>query len=286
MTYDILNNATKADLIAWLRDNVPLPDISDEQFLQDIQIYSARRLAEHNKRMAQLSSQLSALIKKKNECSRLLDATHNPLEQMRLMALHDECSKEYSRVLHEIRTLQLSLESHPSEHPQRLKETGTRRAIAGNILTPNKEARRALVCHQVNCKGVMGAGLAKQIKKAYPDLFSLYKHKCNQIQDGFGGLGDVLYYSAIDDAGYVIANIFGQDDYGTDKRYTDYAALEKAFTSIAADISGYTVRIPYQMGCGLGGGDWNEVLRIIDSTLVSKGIDVEIWQIPYRTTNN
>lgn len=153
--------------------------------------------------------------------------------------------------------------------------------IIGDILTPNPvEDHLVIVCHQVNCKGVMGAGLARQIREKHPDVFSLYRDKCLQIAAGIGGLGDVQFCSVIADAGYVVANVFGQDGYGRGKQYTDYDALRKAFEHIAMGFPTCTIRIPYLMGCGLGGGNWDEVLRIIEETLDSKGIDVEIWQLP------
>ncbi len=44
MTYDVLEKVGKNELIAWLRKNVFLPRISDEQFLKDIKL--ARLFAE------------------------------------------------------------------------------------------------------------------------------------------------------------------------------------------------------------------------------------------------
>ena len=149
--------------------------------------------------------------------------------------------------------------------------------VTGDILTPNTEENGVLVCHQVNCQGVMGAGLAKQIKTAHPGVFALYKEKCKLIQTGIGGLGDVQFCSVLADSGYLIANIFGQDGYGRDKQYTDYAALEEAFRKIAEAFPTYTIRIPYMMGCGLGGGKWEVVAKIIERTLAKKNIDIEIW---------
>lgn len=149
--------------------------------------------------------------------------------------------------------------------------------INGNILTPNTEERGVIVCHQVNCKGVMGAGLARQVKELHPDVFELYKDKCIQIAAGIGGLGDVQFCSAVADVGYLVANVFGQYGYGHGKQYTDYAALRKAFERITMGFPTYTIRIPYMMGCGLGGGDWAVVSQIIEETLVEKGVDVEIW---------
>lgn len=154
------------------------------------------------------------------------------------------------------------------------------KVIIGDILTPNTtEGHGVIVCHQVNCKGVMGAGLARQIKERHPDVFSLYRDKCQQIAAGIGGLGDVQLCSVLADAGYMVANVFGQDGYGRDGRYTDYVALRKAFQYIATGFPSYTIRIPHLMGCGLGGGDWQVVSEIVEETLVSAGVNVEIWKL-------
>lgn len=84
---------------------------------------------------------------------------------------------------------------------------------------------------------------------------------------------------------YNIASIFGQDQYGRNGCFTDYDALRKAMEPIrvmATPFPAYpltTVRIPYKMGCGLGGGDWSIVLSIIQEELVDRGIPVEIWRL-------
>ena len=150
--------------------------------------------------------------------------------------------------------------------------------VSGDILTPdNSEKNQGIVvCHQVNCKGVMGAGLAKQVRVKFPGVYRVYKEKC----DAFGSenLGSVQFCSCLCDAGYIIANVFGQDRYGRDKQYTDYNALRKAFRYIAQAFPNDAIRIPYLMGCGLAGGDWNIVLQIINEELVDKGCCVEIWK--------
>ena len=44
--------------------------------------------------------------------------------------------------------------------------------IHGDILTPVPPGSPpTLVCHQVNCRGVMGSGLALQIRERYPVVF-------------------------------------------------------------------------------------------------------------------
>ena len=154
------------------------------------------------------------------------------------------------------------------------------KTIIGDILTPNTEEKGVMVCHQVNCRGVMGAGLAKQIKMKHPGVFNNYKDKCRQIAVGIGGLGDVQFCSELANSGYIVANIFGQYDYGRTRTYTDYEALRKAFTVIAQAFPTYTIRIPYMIGCGLAGGSWDVVTRIIEETLIANDVDVEVWRLP------
>lgn len=148
--------------------------------------------------------------------------------------------------------------------------------VNGDILTPVTDDRPTIVCHQVNCKGVMGSGLAKQVRAKLPGVYEVYKEKCDA---GFAHLGQVQVCSAILTSGYLVANVFGQWGYGTEKRHTDYEALRNAFTYLAEAYSQYAIRIPYKMGCGLGGGDWEIVESIIKETLCDKGIEVEIWRL-------
>lgn len=121
--------------------------------------------------------------------------------------------------------------------------------------------------------------MAKQIRDAYPNVYYVYKRKCEVMKRGIGGLGDVLYVP-VPESGFIIANIFGQDGYGRDKCYTDYDALRKAFTSIFLEFPNQTIRIPYKFGCGLAGGDWDIVWGIICDTLIKNGMDVEVWKLP------
>jgi len=68
-----------------------------------------------------------------------------------------------------------------------------------------------------------------------------------------------------------IANLCGQDRYGRVGVYTNYEALHKAIRYVSEtrmivnrDMK-VTVPIyfPNKMGCGLAGGDWNIVIKII-----------------------
>lgn len=119
-----------------------------------------------------------------------------------------------------------------------------------------------IICHQTNCKGVMGAGIALQIRKEYPEVFKQYKAYCDKY--GSELLGKTLFVNCGD--GKVVANLFGQNGFGRGFCQTDYEALEKAISAVArvATKAKKSVGFPYKIGCDLAGGDWEIVSKIIE----------------------
>jgi O-acetyl-ADP-ribose deacetylase (regulator of RNase III) len=139
------------------------------------------------------------------------------------------------------------------------------RLIQGNLLNSNCN----YICHQVNCQGVMEVGIAKQIRKKWPQVYKEYSNKCNTF--GNKMLGRIL--AVYIDEGQKIVNLFGQDKYGTDKIYTDYEALERCFKNLHAITNERdTIGIPYRMGCGLVGGDWPRVVSLIEKYLSDRKV--------------
>lgn len=119
-----------------------------------------------------------------------------------------------------------------------------------------------IICQQVNCQGVMAAGLAKQIRNEYPAIFDEYRSFLNSFSDKSKALGMVHKFIAPD--GRIIFNLFGQYSFGRDKQYTDYNALKSGFENIKKMLNkNDTLYIPYKIGCGLGGGLWVRVSDII-----------------------
>lgn len=132
----------------------------------------------------------------------------------------------------------------------------------GNLL----EAKDVdIILHQVNCMGVMGGGIAKQIKNRYPYVYEEYLAFCQERTDR---LGEILICETPD---FLIVNCFGQYGYGTLETFTNYEALRECFNKVAKLVKtaekdhNRHVRIgmPYKIGCGLAGGDWQIVYKII-----------------------
>ncbi len=151
----------------------------------------------------------------------------------------------------------------------------------GNLLFDSKVD---VICHQVNCQGVMGAGIAKQIHREYPRVFEQYKLFCEnkRLQDK-SPLGSCQLVYIDDKKSRIVANLFGQEHYGRGKQQTDYAALECALERLANNKflceNEFSLGFPWMMGCALGGGNWKVVLPIIADTLAQYPGKVEIWKI-------
>ena len=125
------------------------------------------------------------------------------------------------------------------------------------------ESGADVILHQVNCQGVMGSGIAKQVREKYPTVYEAYKDLCSQ--DEPKNLLGIAQRVVINENTSIV-NVFAQENYGYDgKQYTDYNALRAAFEIVKVfakknDI----IAIPYLMGCYRGGGDWNVVYQMIE----------------------
>lgn len=158
--------------------------------------------------------------------------------------------------------------------------------VNGNIF----DTHCNIICHQVNCQGVMGHGIAKQVKEKYKGVFNEYKRYCDAHADnreamlGEALIVDVDYGAAVLDwlvnkERKYIANIFGQLTYGTGLR-TNYKALVLGLEVVAnfAKEHNLSVAIPYKIGCGLAGGDWNKVNILIEGVFAGTGIEVLMYR--------
>lgn len=132
-----------------------------------------------------------------------------------------------------------------------------------------------VIAHQTNCKGVMGAGIALAIRNKYPEIMPPYQSACNTGNM----LGKCQLIETVDGQ-YFIANLFGQAGFGSGKQ-TNYDALQSALNSLVEQMceNGLTsVSMPYNIGCGLAGGDWNVVLDMLVKTFSGTYLRLELWQ--------
>ena len=158
----------------------------------------------------------------------------------------------------------------------------------GNLLDADVE----YICHQVNCQGRMGSGIAKQIKERWPVVYdaysSAYKDREDEILRNCGGfehmpnvsetlLGYVQKVPVNEEQ--VVINMFAQQYYGYDgKRYTSYDAFWACLGGIRNSVpKGSKIGFPDHIGCGLGGANWEVILTMIKEAL--NDYDVYIYKL-------
>ena len=140
--------------------------------------------------------------------------------------------------------------------------------VSGNLFTyDGLEA----ICHGCNCKGLMGAGIAKEIKEKFPKMHRYYQDMC---AEGEFILGSVFmahkfdtsapYVEEIQQSGFsTIYNLATQNHPGP---YASLKAIKDSVTTMIDDAeqSGIkTIGVP-RLGAGIGGLDWNNVKRLLE----------------------
>jgi O-acetyl-ADP-ribose deacetylase (regulator of RNase III) len=131
--------------------------------------------------------------------------------------------------------------------------------INGNIFSSKCDA----IVNTVNCVGVMGKGLALQVKTLFPSVFEEYKKDCN---NGNVKTGEILYYSTGKNDTKIIIN------FPTKQHWKDKSRLEwidsglKALRLILIELAPVSVAIP-KLGCQNGGLEWPDVKKLIIDNL-------------------
>lgn len=133
---------------------------------------------------------------------------------------------------------------------------------------------RGVIAHQVNCTGAIGAGLSGAVLRRYPQTRAAYDAQF-PIRRGHGGRYAVprpellgTYVACEVDLDLYVAHVFGQVGYGnaakTHRVYTSVPHLVQALADLCEAYPDLPVYVPYNIGCGLAGADWNEVSHAIE----------------------
>lgn len=149
------------------------------------------------------------------------------------------------------------------------------REVHGDLL----EATENIIVHSVNCQGVMGSGIAKQVKDKWYEVYKDYKRLCDTWLDT-GLLGHAQLVRVDDDK--FVANVFGQKQYGYNgERFTNYEALYEGLENVAkyARRFNLSVALPYKLGCDRGGADWDIVYAMIESVFKNHTQPITIYNI-------
>ena len=135
--------------------------------------------------------------------------------------------------------------------------------------------RDCIIAHGCNAQGVMGSGVAKEIKQRFPEAYQVY-----QLQNKKGAmkLGTVTIATCANNI--VVANCITQEFYGRDPRrvYVDYDAVTECMLQLDVLPTllkfDYPLHIPF-IGGGLANGNRDILLEIFEKELAN--VEATLW---------
>ena len=133
------------------------------------------------------------------------------------------------------------------------------------------------LAHGVNCRGVMGAGIAVQFRQRHPRMFESYRRRCLR---GEMLPGEILPWR--EPGGLVVFNLATQDRPGPDaKPWMITAAVGRMITEAYHDFKITRVAMPL-IGCGIGGLTPDDLITCLHP-YQNAPVDLVIVTLPARS---
>jgi O-acetyl-ADP-ribose deacetylase (regulator of RNase III) len=136
--------------------------------------------------------------------------------------------------------------------------------VEGNLLDMAMNGDFDVIIHGCNCFCNMGAGIALQIARRFPEAYEIDKQTEYADKNKLG----TYSFAKIVRNGIMfhIVNAYTQYGCGIDRVRCDYDALDTILNKIAFAYNGLRIGYP-KIGAGLAGGDWNVIYEIIEKQL-------------------
>lgn len=137
-----------------------------------------------------------------------------------------------------------------------------------------------VLVHQCNARGIMGSGIAKQIKDSFPAAFDDYKQR-HTTQGNHLELGQNVITTIerqLEQCNGLIVNLIGQNNFlPRGQKHTSYDAIHDGLTNLKEHLEDYHKVAMPKIGAGLGGGDWKVIEAIINSVFQDR--DVFVYEL-------
>jgi len=148
------------------------------------------------------------------------------------------------------------------------------RMVKGDIL----ESEAPIIVIPVNCKGVMGKGLALQAKQKWPRMFESYKSFCEGACPSYPeGLEPGGVVCIQQEPNKYIACLATKDDWRNPSKLEWVETGLKQLVIMSMQVNLSRIALP-KIGCGLGGLDWCDVKEKVLQTFGDTAIDVDVYE--------
>ena len=141
------------------------------------------------------------------------------------------------------------------------------KVIKGNLITLATENYFDVIVHGCNCFCAMGAGIAKAIKKEFPEAYMADKQTVKGDKNKLGTISKARINR--DGINLIVVNGYTQFNYRGKGTLVDYDALASVFSLIKQNFSGQKIGYP-KIGAGLAKGDWQIISSIINKALTQE----------------
>ena len=154
----------------------------------------------------------------------------------------------------------------------------------GDATQPAGSGAKVLV-HVCNDIGGWGRGFVVAISKRWPEPEQQFRawYRGGEGIPAFA-LGEVQFVEVPPDL--TVANVVGQHGIGTRQKTPPvrYEAIRQGLRTVAAFAAerSASVHMP-RIGCGLAGGKWEEIERLVTEELVARGVVVTVYDLPAAT---
>lgn len=143
--------------------------------------------------------------------------------------------------------------------------------VQGDLIKLACEGHFDVIVHGCNCFHMMGSGIAKSIRAAFPEAFAADLETIRGYEGKLGHLSSSLVKR--NGHHFVVVNAYTQFNGGAN---VDYDAVRSAMNDVKKCFAGQRIGYP-KIGAGIGGGDWGILSRIIDGALAGEDHTLVEW---------
>ncbi len=138
------------------------------------------------------------------------------------------------------------------------------------------DARVEAVVNTVNTRGVMGKGIALQVKQRWPEVDRVYRAASKRGEVTLGRM-HVVERGGLGDGPSLVINFPTKDHWKSKSKLADVVAGLEDLKSVIDRLGIKSIAVP-PLGCGNGGLEWADVRPLIESALGDLGaVDVIVF---------